>query len=114
MKEIIIDAANQSLGRLSSRVAFMLRGKHLTSFEPNKMPEIEIVIDNIEKIKFTGQKLAQKEYKHYSGYHSGLKTVKLSELWKTRPKEVVRQSVYRMLPKNKMRDKLIRNLKFTE
>ncbi|KKT50524.1 MAG: 50S ribosomal protein L13 [Candidatus Yanofskybacteria bacterium GW2011_GWA1_44_21] len=110
--EIIIDATNQTLGRLATKIATTLRGKHLASFEPNQMPGIIVKITNYDKIRFTGQKLRQKEYYHYSGYHSGLKTRKLGELWISRPTEVIRMSVYRMLPKNKMRDKLIKNLKF--
>lgn len=108
-----IDAANQSLGRLASKIAGILRGKHLPSYAPNILPNIKVIISNINKIKFTGKKLDRKVYKHYSGYHGGLKTQKLSELWVKRPEYVVRQSVYRMLPKNKLRDKIIKNLKFT-
>lgn len=111
--EVIIDATNQSLGRVATKIATTLRGKHLASFEPNKMPSIIVKITNYDKIKFTGQKLNQKEYKHYSGYHGGLKTRKLGILWVSKPTEVIRMSVYRMLPKNKMRDKLIKNLKFS-
>jgi large subunit ribosomal protein L13 len=106
-----IDAANQSLGRVASEAAQALRGKHLPSFEPSKLPTIEVVITNIDKIKFTGQKMDQKVYYHYSGYHGGMKERKLSILWESKPKEVVRMAIYRMLPKNKSRDKIIKNLK---
>jgi len=107
-----INATNRALGRVATEAATALRGKHLVSFEPSKLPEVEVIINNIDKIKFTGQKMDQKIYYHYSGYHSGMKEKKLSELLKSKPKEVVRMAIYRMLPKNKSRDKIIRNLKF--
>ena len=107
-----LDATNESYGRLASKVAAMLRGKHLASFTPNKIPDLEVVVKNLDKIKFTGNKLSQKVYYHYSGYHSGMKTRKLSDLWSSRPEYVFRHSVYTMLPKNKTRDKVIKKLKF--
>lgn len=109
---IEIDATNQTLGRLSSKVAFVLRGKNLASYQPNEMPKNEVVLRNIEKARFTGLKLENKLYHHYSGFHGGIKSHKLSELWKTKPEYVIRRMVYRMLPKNKLRDKIIKNLKF--
>lgn len=107
-----IDASNQILGRLASRVAYILRGKNLATYNPNEIPKTEIILKNIKAIKFTGAKYQNKKYYHYSGYHSGIKARKLSELWESRPQYVVRQVVYNMLPKNKLRDKIIRNLKF--
>jgi len=110
--KITIDATNQSLGRLASHIAVVLRGKHLPSYEPHILPKIEVLIKNIDKIKFLGTKMKGKRYHHYSGYPGGLKTRKLADLWEKKPGFVVRQSVYRMLPKNKLRSKIIRNLKF--
>jgi large subunit ribosomal protein L13 len=107
-----IDATNESLGRLATKVTTILRGKNLSSFEPNMIPDTQVLMLNLEKAKFTGSKLKDKVYYHYTGYHSGLRTRKLSELWSSRPQYVFRQMVYRMLPKNKMRDKIIKNLKF--
>ena len=107
-----LDATNQSFGRFATQIATILRGKNSPSYTPNKLPNIEVVIKNIEKIKFTGNKLNDKLYYHYSGYHSGIKASKLSELWASKPQQVLRKSVYNMLPKNKTRDKIIKNLKF--
>ncbi|KKT80814.1 MAG: 50S ribosomal protein L13 [Candidatus Yanofskybacteria bacterium RIFCSPHIGHO2_02_FULL_44_12b] len=107
-----VDATNQSLGRLSSKIAVLLRGKNLPSYEPNRNSNAEVLVKNLKKSKFTGQKFNSKVYHHYSGYHSGIKSRKLSELWATQPNKVLRQMVYNMLPKNKMRDKVIKNLKF--
>lgn len=109
-----LDAKNQSIGRLATQIATLLRGKNLVSYTPNVMPRAEVIIKNIDKIKFTGSKLQKKVFYHYSGYHGGLKETKLSKLWAEKPQYVIRQSVYRMLPKNKMRDKIIKNLKFAK
>lgn len=110
--QIELDASNQTLGRLSSKVAAILRGKNLASYNPSELPKNEVILRNIDKMRFTGLKFNQKLYHHYSGYHSGIKSTKLSDLWKTRPEHVIRQMVYRMLPKNRLRDKVIKNLKF--
>ena len=107
-----IDAANQSPGRLASTIAVLLRGKLDPKYEPNAMPKEKVVVTNASKMKLTGKKSGQKTYYHYSGYHSGIRARKLSELWATRPTHVIRECVYRMLPKNKTRDKIIKNLKF--
>jgi large subunit ribosomal protein L13 len=109
-----LNAADQSMGRIASKAAVLLRGKDSPDFAPHKLPEVEVHISNLDKVKFTGAKLDQKTYYHYSGYHGGLKARKLSILWATKPQEVMRQSIYRMLPKNKLRDKIIQNLKFTK
>ena len=107
-----VDATNQSLGRLASKIAVLLRGKNSDSDTPNKLSGNEVVVKNLKNAKFTGDKFNQKKYYHYSGYHSGIKARTLSELWKTRPNEVLRKMVYRMLPVNRSRDKVIKNLKF--
>ncbi len=107
-----LDATNQSLGRLSSKIAGVLRGKNLASFQSNTAPGTQVLVKNLTKAKFTGKKFANKTYYHFSGYHSGIRARSLSELWETRPNYVLRQMVYRMLPKNRMRDKVIKNLKF--
>jgi len=107
-----IDAANQSLGRIATKVAEVLRGKHLASYAPEKLANVEVVISNLKSAKFTGNKLKQKTYYHYSGYHSGVRARNLGEEWEKNPQEVFRHMVYRMLPDNKTRDKIIKNLKF--
>ena len=107
-----MDAKNQALGRLASKAAVMLRGKDKPSYKPDKLPDVEVLVKNIEKAKFTGSKFDNKVYYRYSGYHSGIRARKLSELWAERPNYVFREMVYRMLPKNKSRDKVIKNLKF--
>ena len=112
MTKVEIDATNQTLGRLSSKIAFVLRGKNLASFQPETLPQFEVTITNAGIVRFTGSKLNKKIYYTYSGYHGGIKSKKLSQLWETNPANVIKECVYRMLPKNKTRDKIIKNLKF--
>lgn len=107
-----IDASNQSLGRVASKVATLLRGKDSAAYEPNINPHAQVIVKNINKIKFTGNKMETKVYHQYSGYPGGMKDRTLKMEWDKHPKEVVRKAVYRMLPVNRMRDKIIRNLKF--
>jgi len=112
MNKYEIDATNQTLGRLASKVAFILRGKNLASYRPEEMPQNEVVLKNIDKLRFTGLKFKKKIYYKYSGYHGGIKARTLEELWEKKPDYVIKQSVYNMLPDNKLRDKIIKNLKF--
>ncbi|MBI4160316.1 MAG: 50S ribosomal protein L13 [Candidatus Yanofskybacteria bacterium] len=105
-----IDATDQPLGRLASKVAVILRGKTNPSYKPNVMPQEKVVIENIGKVKFTGDKLNQKIYYHYSGYPGGLKERKLKNVFEKNPKKVLELAVYRMLAKNRLRDKIMKNL----
>lgn len=105
-----IDATNQSLGRLASRIAVILRGKTSPSYRPNAMPDNKVVISNIKSIKFTGKKLDQKVYRHYSGFPGGMKTRKTGEMFAKDPKRVLQLAVYRMLPQNRLRSRIIQNL----
>lgn len=111
MTKVEIDAKDQSLGRLASRIAILLRGKHLATYQHYILPEVEVSVKNLDKVKFTGKKFTDKLYYKYSGYHSGLRTRTLKERWENSPLEVLKYSVYRMLPNNKTRDKIIKNLK---
>ena len=105
-----LDAANISLGRLASDIAVILRGKNNPNYKPNEMPDETVVINNIRKIKFSGNKYDQKKYFHYSGYPGGLKEKTLGELFEKNPGRVLWLAVYRMLADNRLRDKIIKNL----
>src|SRR3989344_9135104 len=111
MTKVTVDATNQSLGRLASKIAVLLRGKHLSTYQPNVLPQVEVSVKNLKKIKFTGNKFKGKIYYKYSGYHSGITSRTLEQRWEKDPAEVLKYSVYRMLPDNKTRNKIIRNLK---
>jgi len=107
-----IDATNQSIGRLATQVATLLRGKHKADYTPQIDNGDFVVITNLDKIKFTGKKLEQKKYYHYSGYPGGLKETELKELFTKNPQEVLRKAVYQMLPKNRLRQHMIKRLTF--
>jgi len=105
-----IDATNQSLGRLASKIAVILRGKTDPKYEANLLPTEKVTVTNVSKLKITGNKLQDKTYYHYSGYPGGMKERNLGELMATKPDEVLRKAVYRMLQQNRLRDKIIKNL----
>ncbi len=109
-----IDATNKVLGRLASEIAILLRGKNKPGFAPYKDIGDFVVIKNIEKLKFTGKKIDQKKYYRHSGYLGGLREIPLKKLFKEKPAEVLRKAVWGMLPKNKLRAKMIKRLKFVK
>ena len=106
-----IDATDKVLGRLAAQIAVLLRGKHRPNFVPYKDMGDFVIVENVNKLKFTGKKIEQKKYYRHSGYWGGLKEIPLKKLFAERPDEVLRKAVYRMLPKNKLRAKMIKRLK---
>ena len=107
-----IDAKNKVLGRLASQVAILLRGKQKRDFMPHKDMGDFVVIKNFDKLKVTGKKMEQKKYYRHSGYLGGLKEISLKKLFAAKPSEVFKKAVYGMLPKNRLRSKQIKRLKF--
>ncbi|MEA2064685.1 MAG: 50S ribosomal protein L13 [Patescibacteria group bacterium] len=106
-----IDAADKAIGRLATEIVIFLRGKNEPNFEFHQDNGSFVVVKNISKIRFTGKKLKQKNYYHYSGYQGGLKTKKMGEVFESDPGEVLRKAVYNMLPKNRLRSNMIKRLK---
>ena len=114
-KIISVDADNKSLGRLAAEVAVLLRGKNKPTYVPYKDCGDTVLVKNIDKMKFTGDKLEQKNYFHYTGYLGNLKKMTLKEyLAKRGPKEVLRTAIMGMLQKNKLRAKQIKRLRFEQ
>jgi len=107
---IIVDAKDQVLGRLTSRVAIILRGKHKPSFTPHVDCGDNVIIINAEKIVLTGDKLAQKTYIRHSGYPGGQKSETAENLLKRKPIAVIERAVKGMLPKSRLGSELFRNL----
>lgn len=107
-----IDAKDKVLGRLAVEIANLLRGKGKPDFAPNKDIGDEVLIENVDKIKVTGDKMNQKTYYSHSGYLGGLSSVSMKKLFEKDPKEVLRKAVLGMLPKNKLQAKQIKRLKF--
>jgi large subunit ribosomal protein L13 len=107
-----IDATNKVLGRLATEIAVLLRGKHRPDFQPNQDRGDIVVVKNVDKIKLSGRKLEQKKYYRHSGYMGGLKETPLKKVFDKSPAEVLKRTVFGMLPKNKLRAEQIKRLKF--
>ncbi len=106
-----INAEDAILGRLATKVSLLLRGKNKPEYAPNKDVGDFVVIENVDKIKVTGNKESQKKYYRHSGYLGSLKEESYQNLSKRRPGETFRKAVYGMLPKNKLRSQMIKRLK---
>ena len=110
-KWYLVDADNQVLGRVSSQIATLLRGKHKPEFTPHLDLGDHVIVINVEKIKVTGRKPAQKKYTRYSGYPGGLKTKVMDKMLQKRPDRVLFHAVKGMLPKNRLGRKMIKKLR---
>jgi len=107
----IIDAKDKTLGRLASRIAIILRGKHKPEFTPHIDNGDFVIVINADKVRLTGKKVEQKLYRHHSGYPGGLKEIPLSKKMEKDPEGVIIHAVSGMLPKNKLGRKMIKKLK---
>ncbi len=110
-KWYVVDAADHTLGRLSSEIATILRGKHKPIYAPNVDAGDYVIVINADKIKVTGKKLDQKLYRKHSDYVGGLKETTLREMMDKKPEEVIKHSVKGMLPKNVLGRKMFRKLR---
>ncbi len=107
---VLVDAEGQTLGRLASVVALMLRGKHKTSFTPHVDCGDNVIVINAEKVTMTGAKMTDKEYIRHTGFPGGQRIVKADELLKKHPIRLVEYAVKGMLPKNRLGSEIFRNL----
>src|SRR2546427_11743815 len=107
----VVDATNQVLGRLATRVARMLIGKDKPSFTPYLDSGDHVVVINANKIRMTGNKVEQKIYYSHSGYPGGLKEVPAKRIRETKPEWIIREAVLGMLPKNKLRARRAKKLR---
>jgi len=101
-KWVLIDAAGKSIGRVSTEIARVLRGKHKPSYTPHLDCGDYVVVVNAAKAKFTGLKTDAKNYNWHSGYTGGLKEVSAAKLFTTKPERIIEIAVKGMLPKNKL------------
>lgn len=108
---VVVDAEGQTVGRLATQIAQILRGKHKPTFTPNMACGDFVVVVNAEKVVFSGSKLDQKVYSRYSGYQGGLKQVTARSMLAKHPERVIERAVWGMLPKHRLGRKLIRRLK---
>src|SRR4051812_26326422 len=106
----VVDATNHTVGRMCSRIATVLRGKHKAYYTPHFDAGDYVIVVNSGKVKFTGNKLEDKEYLTYSGYPGGQKAETAKELLDRRPNVVIERAVKGMLPKNRLGRKMIKKL----
>lgn len=107
----VVDAEDKVLGRLASRVAAVLRGKHKPIFTPHVDTGDFVVVVNADKIRVTGSKLTDEVYYHHTGYPDGLRSKTMGKFLKEKPEEFVRSSIRGMLPKNKLGRAMLKKLK---
>ncbi len=107
---VVIDAENETLGRLASVAAKILRGKHKTNFTPHVDCGDNVIIINAEKIRLTGLKWDKKEYISHSGYPGGQKVIKAKDMMAKKPTFMVEKAIKGMLPKNRLGREIFRNL----
>jgi large subunit ribosomal protein L13 len=98
----VVDAENQVVGRLASRIAHILRGKNKPYFTPHADCGDYVIVLNADKVRFTGNKLTQKEYVRYTGYPGGQRFATPKELLVRKPEAILEHAVRKMLPKNKL------------
>jgi len=107
----VFDAEGATLGRLATRIASVLRGKHKPTYTPHADAGDFVVIVNADKVRLTGRKLDEKMYYWYSGYPGGIKGRTAREMLQRKPEEVLRRAVRGMLPKNNLGRKMMTKLK---
>ena len=110
-KWVLVDASEQTLGRMCSKIAKLLRGKYKPNFTPHVDCGDNVVVINAEKIILSGNKWESKEYIRYTGYPGGQRSLTAKELFEKDPTRLIEKSVKGMLPKNKLGAELFRNLK---
>jgi large subunit ribosomal protein L13 len=110
-----IDAKGRVPGRIATEVAVLLMGKNRTDFSKNKIPAVEVEVIDASSMKFDQKKLTDKSYYHHTLYPGGLKAETMSHVIETKgAKEVLRRAVFGMLPKNKLRPRMMKNLKIKD
>ncbi|MEO1009721.1 MAG: 50S ribosomal protein L13 [Bacteroidota bacterium] len=108
---LLVDAEGQTLGRLASKVAKLLRGKHKPSFTPHVDCGDNVVVINAEKVQLSGNKWQDKVYLRYTGYPGGQRSTTAAQLLEKHPERLVEKAVKGMLPKNRLGSELFRNLR---
>jgi large subunit ribosomal protein L13 len=109
-----IDLKNKILGRAASDISLILQGKKSATYEPNRVSDDKVYVTNFEHIVITGNKAKQKIYYHHTGYVGHLKELTYEKKFAKDPKSVLRQAVRKMLPKNFLNQKRLKNLIFVE
>lgn len=110
-KWYVVNAEGKTLGRLSTEIARILRGKHKVTFTPHVDGGDFVVVVNADKIVVTGKKAEQKVYRHHTGWIGNLKEISYKRMLEEKPEEIITAAVRGMLPKNKLRSPMMRRLK---
>jgi large subunit ribosomal protein L13 len=110
-KWYVIDAADQVLGRVASKAATILTGKHRPQYAPFLVSGDHVIILNAAKVRLTGEKLDKKVYRWHTQYPGGLREVQARKVFETKPERVIREAVLGMLPKNRLRKRFAKRLK---
>ena len=108
---LVVDAKDQTLGRLATQIAILLRGKHKPMFTPNIDVGDYVIVINCDKVRVTGRKLDQERYYWHSGYPGGLRSRSLRDQMEKFPERVIEAAVRGMLPKNKLGRQMIKKMK---
>lgn len=109
-KWVVVDAKDQQLGRVSSMIAYVLRGKHKTNFTPHVDCGDNVIVINAETVKLSGMKLSEKEYIWHTGFPGGQRSRTAEETLSRKPEDLIEKAVKGMLPKNKLGRQMFRNL----
>lgn len=110
-RTVLIDAQGKILGRLATRIATMLMGKDEVYYTPYMECGDQVVVINAKEIRVTGRKEKQKIYQHYTGYPGGRRTYTLEKMRETHPDQIIIEAVRRMLPKNRLAEKMLKRLR---
>jgi large subunit ribosomal protein L13 len=107
----VVDLDGKVLGRAASEIARVLRGKHKPIYSPSVDTGDFVIVVNAEKLKLTGNKLADKQYYHHTGYPGGIRSITAAKLLEKKPEELIKKAVKGMLPKNKLGREMLKKLK---
>jgi len=110
-KWLLVDAEGQTVGRLASKVAKLVRGKYKPNFTPHADCGDNVIVINAAKVSFSGTKLVDKEYVRYTGYPGGQRSLTAQELMQRSPERVIEKAIKGMLPKNSLGRQLFTNVK---
>lgn len=110
IEHITLDAKGKTFGRMSSEIARYLQGKHKATYQPNLVAPVQVTVKNLNEVSFSGNKLDNKIIYKHTGYTGNLKQQTLRQAFTKSPEKVLRDAVRRMLPKNRLQAKLLKNL----